>query len=478
MVLYPNTPFTDGDFFIADLATLAFNQVFDDQTQWLGHKARLTDDSLSNVAGNIKGRVGNIADAFLPTVVSGLTINIATGTLVLPNGTNLLKPTQNIVVPNNANTFIYADGLGTITSGTTPPVVRRLLAFVIASGGVVTSLTDLRDAGHRQVQPQANVIRTFGGSSTTDFTATNGMTLEDGEYYFRNFTVPSGVLVTVSAFARIICSGNVVIAGQVTVTPASRGCAPLAYDIGAGTVLSAGAGQGLGTSGAGYPYSAQPFGTGGNGCIAFAPGASWFWSAPGGGGGGCFWIEAAGTINVTGVIFAQGGDGGIGGANAAKNPVSGAGGGATCLVSGSGAGSGGLIRLSSTISITIGGSAILSVQGGVGGNAISNGLGTSAGLIGGGFGGSGGYIVLGAPSINTTGATLDLAGGFSGVPAGGTAAGVNTWTMPNWYTPPSGGSFAGDSAGITVTGVTPNLTYVRGQSTIGRLITLNFIPIG
>ena len=484
MVLYPNTPFTDGDFFIADLATLAFNQVFDDQTQYLGHQARLTDSSLSSAAGNVKARLASLADAFLPTVVSGLTINIAAGILVLPNGTNLLKATQNIVVPNNASTFIFGDSSGAITSGTTPPVVRRLIAFVIASGGVVTSLTDLRDLGHRHVQPQANVIRTFGGSSTTDFVATNGQTLGDGEYYFRDFTVGSGVSITVTGFAKIVCSGVVNIAGTVDVTPAGRGAAPLAYYIGNGLVINAGNGQGLGATGSAYSYMAQPYGSGGNGVVATTngngSGISWFWSPPGGGGGGCFWIEAAGAINVSGTIFADGGNGQVAGVNDTQNPVTGVSGSRRCLVSGTGGGSGGFIRLSSTVSVVCTGSSLMTVRGGQGGDAISANMGSGSGMIEGGYGGSGGYVVLGAPSINTTGATISLLGGLSGIPAGWVTnpASGNTYTSTNTYSTSIGGAFASNAAGIVTTGSSPNMTITRGASGVGRLILLNFIPIG
>jgi hypothetical protein len=477
MVLLPNVPFVDGQIVSPEMLYLAYNQVYDDLTQYLGHQPRLTDDSLSNAAGQIKDRVKTITDGLKVSVVSGLTLSYLSGVVRLPNGDLLSIAGGQVVAPDNSVTFVYVDSSGAITVGT-PTVVRALLAKVTTVSGTVTALQDYRFNGIIEVAPVNSAVKSFGGNSSTDFTATAGLTLGQGEYYFRNFTVPAGITLTITHYAKISCSGFVNIAGTVNITPMARGSVPLSYSIVANTVVGGNPGQGLGISGTVYPFGAQPYGTGGNGCLAYSDANSWFYSSPGGGGGGSLWIEAAGFITVTGSIFANGGNGSSGGVNDASIQVSGVSGSRRALLSGSGGGSGGMIRLSSTISVTCTSTSALQVKGGLGGDSLAANVGSTLGLMAAGYGGSGGYIVLASPSNNTSGATLDLTGGFSGIPAGFTTnPSANVYTAPNWYATPQGGSFGGAAGGITVTGTSP-ITYTRGASGSGQIILLSFIPLG
>jgi hypothetical protein len=477
MVLLPNVPFVDGQIVSPEMLYLAYNQVYDDLTQYLGHQPRLMDDSLSNATGQLKDRVKTITDGLKVSVVSGLTLSYLSGVVRLPNGDLLSIAGGQIVAPDNSVTFVYVDSSGVIAVGT-PTVVRALLAKVTTVSGTVTALQDYRFNGIIEVAPVNSAIKSFGGNSSTDFTATAGLTLGQGEYYFRNFTVPAGITLTISSYAKISCSGSVNIAGTVNITPMARGSVPMGINIVANAIVGGSPGQGLGVSGTVYPFGAQPYGTGGNGCLAYSDTLSWFYSSPGGGGGGSLLIEAAGAILVTGSIFANGGNGSQGGINDASNWVSGASGSRRGLVSGSGGGSGGLIRLSSTVSVVCSATSVLQVKGGIGGDGLSANVGSTLGLIAGGYGGSGGYIVLASPNNNTSGATLDLTGGLSGIPAGfATNPSANVYTASNWYISSAGGSFAGVAGGVNSTGVSP-ITYTRGASGSGQMILLSFIPLG
>ena len=126
--LIPNSPFNDGDVWSSSVAYLAFNQVFDDQTQYLGHQAKLTDTSLSDATGQIKDRLNTITNGLLVTVQSGLTLQYTSGVVRMTDGALLSIPAGLITAPDNSTNYVYVDTNGTLQVGTQPTVYRILLA--------------------------------------------------------------------------------------------------------------------------------------------------------------------------------------------------------------------------------------------------------------------------------------------------------------------------------------------------------------
>lgn len=448
--LVPNQPFASGDPFTPDLAYLAFNApIFDGQTQYLGHRAPLTDAELDGAATSLKGRVAAITDALKPSVVSGLTVAYQAGIVALQDGSTLSISAAQVAVPDNSTSYLYLDQAGAVQVGSTPTVTRRLIAKVVSSGGAISTLTDLRDASYRRLEPIVSAIKIFGGTSTTDETATAGKVYDQGVYYFRNFTVPAGITVTVKGWARFYCSGNVSIQGTVNVSQVAAGATGFATPFtsaNTGGLPGTGIGTGSGSQNTPTPYygfAAQPYGSGGGlGLASGSSGAGVIGNAGSGGGG--IWIEAAGTINVgnSGSISAKGSDA------VASTVTSGTG-----SVSGSGAGSGGLVYLASLVSVTTVAGSTIDVRGGNGGAAANT---TGSNTIQGGGGGGGGYIVFAAPTVSNAGTTL-LSGGSNGANAGsgGTTVGGGV-----------GGSFGG-------TGGTSGVSSTTGQQKI-----FNFVPLG
>lgn len=456
----PNFSFASGTVFTPELADLAYEApIFDGQTQYKGHRAKIDDSELSDTAGQVKDRLSVATSGLRPSQGSGLTVNYASGTVRLPGGTLLAINAGTIAVANNTTVLIWVNSTGAIETGVVAPSVRALIAQVTAVSGSITALQDLRFTGIQDIRPIASSIKVFGGSRIVDKTCTPGEVFDQGYYYFRNFTVPSGITITISKYAKIFCSGNVTIDGTVNVTAATPGVRSysvlffiggLAYMPITGNGQSTGALAGTGTEPESYSYGASPLGS--SGTSGFAVGGIASQSATfgaSGDGGGCLWIEAAGTINVTGTINARG-------TNATAATATGS----NVAVSGSGGGSGGLIYLSSLQSVTCTGTSVLDVRGGAGG-AAQKGASVAERAWGGG-GGGGGWIVLASPANNTTGATLSLTGG---------AAGANTtYTSGSEYGGGGGGAYGG-FGGINYVGY-------GGTGGTGTFLSLAFSPVG
>jgi hypothetical protein len=456
MPLIPNVPFADGTPYTAEIAYLAFNQVFDDNTGYLGHKPRVVDTDLSNTAGQLKDRVDQATNSLVVTVFSGLTLAYRAGSVLLPTGVTVTIAAGQIVAPNNATSYVYVDTTGIVAVTTTLPVFRALMAVVTTVSGTVTSLVDNRQVSIQPVAPIAQAIKVFGGTNTTNKTAVNAEVFSSGTYYYKDFTVPSGVTITVDKLAKFYCSGNVLIQGTVNVSTWSNGARSIVA-VTTGIGISGGTSGGSPGSGApnnSYPWGALPYGSGGShGYALGSPAntttatASITFSSAGYGGGG-LQIEAAGTISVTGTISVKGGD--------AEQPVIETG---FARVSGNGGGSGGLCYLASLKSVTLAASAVIDGRGGNGSNAVRNLTGGETSGVNGGSGGGGGYIVLASPSINTTGSTLLLTGGAIGTSAGATG------TIGGGFGAGYGGNGGGNSGGTNLPG------------SVGQLVLLNFIPV-
>jgi hypothetical protein len=294
------------------------------------------------------------------------------------------------------------------------------------------------------VSPIASAIKVFGGVNTTDKVCTAAEVFDQGLYYYRNFTVPPGITITIDKFARFFCSGRVSIQGTINVTYATAGggafgtgaVSTIALGGYAGSGIGAGSGSGSGGSGASYPFAMQPFGSGGG--LGFGSGSSGsFQLAPGGRGGGGLWFEATGDISINGATINLDGETGFA-SPFAIGPV---------LVSGSGGGSGGTIILSSLTAITVSATSNVLLRGGDGGQGVGSGA-------AGGSGGGGGQFVAMAPSVNYSGANIAIGGGAQGYTIGSPLIG--------------GGGGAGNG------GAGGN----QSAGSAGRIIQRLFVPIG
>lgn len=244
-------------------------------------------------------------------------------------------------------------------------------------------------------------IRKVGGVSRTDYTATNNATLK-GLHFFRNFTVPSGILLNIDRDAEIHVTEKVTIKGRIEVknfVEGGQGNSRIKVN---GGFFGQSAGPGPGTYTTTYHWSTFKGGSGGTSGIIGSTEGLEARIPRGGRGGGTVMFKAGGAIEITGTINANGEDGLNG--EAYNNKTGG--------IGGSGGGSGGSIILQSALSITITSTAKLRVNGGKGGNSRQQ---NNYSVLGGG-GGGGGWISLLARSTNvSSSATIELNGGEPGL---------------------------------------------------------------
>lgn len=463
---FPNVPFTDGDAFTAEHAYKAFySPVFDGNTALLGHRAPLADIELD--PNGIRKDVAAIQNGLKPTVVSGLTVNVATGVVGYVNGLTTV-PSTNIVVADNATSFIWYEPVSsTIQTGLVTPVVRLLIAQVVTSGGAITSLTDIRFVGYPKVTPRVDSILTFGGQSSIDKIVTQGEVLGEGVIYCRNFIVNAGITCTVSNPIVIHCSGKAVIDGTINCSTFAKGA--IGFATGRFPIVQPSRpGVGAGTFGTTVGWGTQLFGSGGRTGVAqnFAdlnlPSTNV--QGAGGDGGGSISIRAAQGIEVRGSISAKGGDAvhcqifDNSSSFNTTNPLN---------LAGAGGGSGGGIQLSSPSGVQIFNTAILDVRGGEGGNAASSlPFATYPAVVRGwgGGGGGGGWVVILCPQDKLVIATSNilLTGGLSGL-AVGTASLSST--------------VGAGAAGVGGAQHTIN-TDPRTVGGSGSLVTLPYLPLG
>lgn len=460
---YPDIPFTDGQIWSPDLAYLAFHQSYGDSLDLtvLGNHPGITDAQLSTTG--VVNTVALITDGLKPTVSSGLVVNVASGYLLQNPGNLVLVNSTNVTVPDNSTTYVYiAAGTATLTVDTIIPAVSTPIAKVVSSGGVITLLTDLRQSRYRRMVVNPDVTMVFGGQSTTDKTCTAGEVFDQGIYYYRNFTVPSGVSITVDKYAVIKCSGRLTVSGTINVTAAIPGGIEISgnnYNLGTGVYIFPRKGFGLGAYGT-YAYGLQPYGSGGDtGTIYINTGSaaptSWITGRGGRGGGGLV-LQAALGVDVYGTINCNGG-------NATNPSITGS---SSWAISGCAGGTGGCVSISSPTSVILRAGSVVNVSGGNGGNAaISTGYVVNAGS---GGGGAGGVVVLQAPSgaINTTGSTVNVAGGTAG-----SFVQQDPGNLGNTLSGSVGSSFM-TSGGIShVTGSAPT-------GSAGQIYILNYLPLG
>lgn len=239
----------------------------------------------------------------------------------------------------------------------------------------------------------------FGNGSNGAYNATTNTTIAGGTYDFTTFNIDPGVTVGVTGTQPLIirCTGAVTINGTLTARGGNGGNGVTFSTFGIGGVGVAGGGNGgngvyLGSAAPGSAGSG--LGGVGNGGGGWSGGGGAGYSAVGASSGsssGGFGGPIYGNANISGFEAGSGGGGGSGGNS--------------CGSGGGGAG-GGLIYINSAVSITIGATGLVNVNGGNGGT-------DGGGNCGGGGGGSGGSIIMQSPSMTHNG-TLQASGGAGG----------------------------------------------------------------
>lgn len=239
----------------------------------------------------------------------------------------------------------------------------------------------------------------FSDGTSGAFAPASNQTLAAGEYDFTTFTIPSGVVVTVTGSAPLIVKtqGAVAIDGSLVANGAAGGNGVTYTNAGAGGEGVAGGGAG----GAGYfVASGGPFpGTAGVGTAPGGGGTDW---GPGAGAGhaavgGSVPLGSAapgsayGDATLTMLFGGSGGGGGSGGNNCGG---------------GGGGGGGGVIEIIAFGGVTVGSGGSIQVLGGDGGT-------DGGGACGGGGGGSGGSLWIRAMDVANEG-TVTAAGGIGG----------------------------------------------------------------
>jgi collagen type VII alpha len=298
------------------------------------------------------GGGGTVTSVTAGTIITGG----ANGSLTVSNYTT--TPTINVNFPNVPN--IYGDGIDSTSS----------------------TVCDITAAADWATTPPTNT----GDVQCTDFSVSSGVTL----------TVPSGTVIRATGTATIM--GTIVVAAG-----GSQGLYLQPAEFGPST--TAGGGVALPV------YSLKKIvhpGTFGGGNGGFVSSGNGFINANTGVGGGSISIYAAGAISISGSITANGGPGEEFAGSTTLDAYCG------------GGGAGGIIILASSTSISNTGAPGLAVNGGAGAAAIVNG--STDGCEPGG-GGGGGILHLLSPS-NTLG-TLTTNYTYTGGAAGtGTPANV------------------------------------------------------
>jgi hypothetical protein len=334
------------------------------------------------------------------------------------SGAIVYQETQSAVT-DNQGLFTLNIGSGTVVSGTFSSInwgtgSKFLQVEMDAAGG--TTYTDMgtqqmlsvpyalyaeksNNPGPAGPQGPAGTLGAYGTgealalniTSNTNWTTTPPANLNT---QYTTINVAAGVTFVVPSGITLRATGNVTIAGTITVSPGTADNASQKGHPGVGISAAGSAfgGTGLTSFAAAQLIHLPSYGGGSGAKIA---------ASSGGDGGGSIRIIAQGTLQVSagGSIIANG--------VSAINPNS-----AGQGIVGTGGGAGGIIVLLSKGILTMAGT--VSAVGGNGSNGFDGNGGNSEG---GGGGGGGGIIIYAAPSISTTGTSL-VAGGAAGTNAG------------------------------------------------------------
>ena len=367
--------------------------------------------------------------------LSGTTFSVNTAAIQArvtgncPAGSSIRAIAANGAVTCESDTdtnTLYTAGSGMALSGTTFSVntaaIQARVTGNCAVGSAIRSIAANGTVTCESVGGGSSTHMAFGdgsaGSLTVNSSRNWGTTPPTNRNYnFTNFTVNSGVTLTVPAGTIIRCTGTFTNNGTIVVSTSLPGEPSNNWGANSGVAKSIAGGDISISVGAGAAEFAtmtrlpSQFG---------APGGGASGNTAGGAGGGSLTVRANGAFTNTGIIRASGA---LGATPASTNPGGGGGGG------------GGLLLASST---SISNSGQLLANGAHGSNA---GTGDDDG---GGGGGGGGGIHLVGPNANGVGGTIQVSGGNGGSsglsPYNGTRAGGGGGSVGN-------GGLAADGAG-------------------------------
>jgi hypothetical protein len=442
------TTFANGTVVTAAFLNAINNPVFVDTPDDDGEIAKITNASLSTASGQLLPEWQTFRDTLLVTAGTGLNANYTAGVVTLATGARQAIAAGSVSLTASTTNWVFVNSSGAVAVSTSVPLLGVVLASVVTTATVVSTVTDLRP--RFEVKPRQEYVKLFGGSGDEGaYNPSTNETLGQGLYYFSSFTIASGRTITIDKYAQIFVSGNVTINGMIGVTQAAPSSSTF-LTLADGGGFSGLTGTGLGNNRGAYNFAVQPFGSGGqNGFAAITSGAQAI-PGRGGAGGGGLWIEAAGSITIasTGIITI------VGEAGSNGSIVSGTG----ATASGGGGGSGGTLVLSSLTSVSINSGATINLRGGNGGNAASS---LTTGVVNGGGGGGGGQLVVVSPSINIV-ASPQLNGGTAGsqVVTGSPGSVTGPNTGGGW----GGGNGAGGGNGSQTPGSTTNYPLVNAAA--------------
>ena len=121
---------------------------------------KLDDSFLSDASTDLKSRFQTYSEELRVSKVSGLTVSWNSGKVRFEDGSEMVVVSGTLNVADNATSFIFVNEDGNVVSSTDQPGKVLRLAQVVASSGVVASVTDTRA---RWLIPSP-----FGGGSGSD----------------------------------------------------------------------------------------------------------------------------------------------------------------------------------------------------------------------------------------------------------------------------------------------------------------------
>ena len=157
-----------------------------------GEYAKITDNDLTDVVGNLKPEVYSYLDSLKVVVDGGLVVKVLPGSVVSQQGVVTSFSERFITMPESSTEFIFVTQTSTITRSSSIPSSGVLLASVSTNATEVLNIIDLRPRRNYQIspitipaQPQFTmppgvVVPYFGNS------APSGWLLCDGGFYSVN----------------------------------------------------------------------------------------------------------------------------------------------------------------------------------------------------------------------------------------------------------------------------------------------------
>ncbi len=332
---------------------------------------------------------------------------------VWPNA-SAAQPTESIKVLQaqtvNLPTMPNATALGTDASGNIVALAAELAPLASpAITGVPTAPTAAAGTNTTQIATTAFVANALQSvpawlqylGDGSDGANTNASGNMNGEYFYTNFTVPSGNTIKMSS-ARdtlvIHATGTCTIAG--TIEAGGVNGINNNYPVGGGGSGGSGGGTAAGTAGKNYVYGPYSAYTGGGGSAGAASGGN-------GGAGAAPPLTLQRDILQLPPVLSLGGAPGVAGAN---------GGGAA------GNGGMGVILICGAINFT----GTIDVSGTAGGNATANNTGA-------GSGGGGGVVIMRSPNWIANAGTINVSGGAGGSCGSYTGCGAGGAGGSGWY---------------------------------------------